>query len=372
MDYYRVLGVGKDASKDEVKKAFRRLAQQYHPDKNPNNEEAEDRFKEVNEAYEVLSDDDKRKQYDTGRLFAGSGAYGTGGFGPGDYAGFQGFTGGEQGFTFTGDIGDLLGDLLGGAAGGAARGGRRGRRGNDVEVSVGLSFEDSLKGAEVPVAMTRSQTCPSCNGTGAAPGTLPETCANCSGRGTVAEDQGFFGLSRPCPNCGGVGRIIKNPCPKCRGTGTARSPKKIKIRIPAGVSDGSRIKFKGKGEPGLGGGPAGDLYVVAKVEKHSYFARRNSDITLELPLTFSEATLGTEVPVPTIDGKVKLKIPAGTQSGHTFRLKGRGAPKLKGKGKGDMLVTARVVVPKHLNKKERELIGELDKIETKDLRAHIG
>lgn len=372
-DYYKILGVGKDASKDEIKKAYRKLAQKYHPDKNPNNKEAEDRFKEIGEAYEVLSDDEKKSLYDSGRLFTSAGAYGAGGFHPGDFAGFDGFGnftgGGAQGSTFTADLGDIF-NLFGGAAG---RGGgrRRGMRGNDVEVNVNLSFGDALKGVYIPVTMTRTAACATCKGTGSAPGTLPETCPKCGGRGSVTENQGFFGLSRPCPNCGGRGTIIKNPCPACHGAGTVSSPKKIKVRIPAGVSDGSRIRFKGKGEPGAGGGQPGDLYVVTKVEKHQYFGRKNGNITMDLPVSFAEATLGTEVTVPTIDGMVKLKIPAGTQSGRVFRLKGRGAPRLKGKGNGDMLVTVKVVVPQKLNKKERELIKQLDSIETADVRAHI-
>ncbi|MBK5092750.1 MAG: molecular chaperone DnaJ [Actinobacteria bacterium] len=370
-DYYGVLGVGKDASKDDIKKAYRKLAQKYHPDKNPNNKEAEDKFKEVSEAYEVLTDDEKRSMYDSGRLFGGAGAYGTG-YGPQDFGGFYGsgdMPGGAQGFSFTGDLGDIF-NLFGGA-GGAQTGRRRGQRGNDVEVTVNLSFDDSLKGVYVPVTMTRSTVCDTCKGTGSAPGTLPETCSTCGGRGFVSQDQGLFGISRPCPNCGGRGTIIRNPCPACKGAGSVRSPKKIKVRIPAGVTNGSRIKFKGKGEPGAGGGPPGDLYVVTKVARHPYFGRKNSNITMELPVTYPEAALGTEVMVPTIDGRVKLKIPAGTEGGRTFRLKGKGAPKLRGKGSGDMLVTVKVVVPKKLTKKEKELIRGLEEVEPKDVRAHI-
>jgi molecular chaperone DnaJ len=371
-DYYRILGVGKDASKDDIKKAYRKLAHVYHPDKNPNNKESEDKFKEVTEAYEVLSDDEKRPMYDSGRLFTGAGAYGPGGYGPGDFGGFYGFgdtPGGAQDFTFTGDLGDIF-NLFGGAAG--ARGSRRrGQRGSDVEVSVNLSFDDAINGVYVPVGMTRSSACAACKGTGAAPGTLPETCSTCGGRGFVSQDQGLFGISRPCPACGGRGTIIRSPCAACNGAGSVRSPKKIKVRIPSGVTNGSRIKFKGKGEPGAGGGPPGDLYIVAKVAKHPYFGRKNSSITLELPVTFSEAALGTEVMIPTVDGRVKLKIPAGTQSGRTFRLKGKGAPKLRGKGSGDMLVTVKVVVPQKLTKKEKDLVKGLEGIEPKDIRAHI-
>lgn len=377
-DYYKILGLTKSASKDEIKKAYRSLAHKYHPDKNPNDKEAEDRFKDIAEAYEVLSDDGKRKDYDNGRLF-GAGAGAPGGAQWQNFGGFGGGAGpGGQGFTFEGDIGDLgnLGDLFnlfGGAAGpsGGRSRGRRGRRGNDVEIAVNMSFDDALKGAEVPVTMTRTSPCETCKGLGSAPGTLPQTCPTCGGTGSVAESQGLFGLSRPCPQCYGRGQIIQSPCPTCQGAGQVTRPKKTRVRIPPGVSDASRIKFKGKGEPGASGGTPGDLYVVTRVEKHPFLGRRNSNITLDLPITFSEAALGTQVEVPTTDGRVKLKIPAGTQSGRTFRLKGKGAPKLKGKGNGDMLVTVRIAVPKKVNKEERTAIEKLEEFEPKDLRAHL-
>ncbi|MBN1288052.1 MAG: molecular chaperone DnaJ [Actinobacteria bacterium] len=378
-DYYKLLGVSRDAKKDEIKKAYRKLAQKYHPDRNPNNKEAEEKFKEISQAYEVLSDEDKRKQYDTGRLFTGSGAYGGGGYGGGSpFSGFEGFNfdqGRGQGYTFTGDLGDIFNIFSGGSAGGFAGGspgrGRRGQRGNDIEVTVNMSFDDALRGAEVPVTMTRNITCSTCQGTGSAPGTLPETCPTCHGRGSIAEDQGLFGLSRPCPGCGGRGTIIKNPCPSCRGAGIVKQPKKIKVRIPPGVKDGSRIKFKSKGEPGAGGGPPGDLYVITRVAEHRYLGRKNSNITLELPITFSEAALGTNIEIPTTDGKVKLKIPAGTQSGSKFRLKGKGAPDLKGKGKGDMIVTVNIAVPKKLDKKQKELISKLEELAPENVRAYL-
>lgn len=369
-DYYKSLGVSKDAGKDEIKKAYRKLAHQYHPDKNPNNKEAEDKFKEISEAYEVLSDEKKRKDYDTGRLYGAQG--------PGPGGGWQGFGGGyggagPQGFTYEGDIGDLgdIFNLFGGGARAGGSQGRRGQRGNDVEVTATMSFDDALKGAYVPLTMTRNMACETCHGLGSAPGTLPKTCPTCGGRGSVAESQGLFGLSRPCPQCGGRGQIIQNPCPTCRGAGQMKQPKKTKVHIPPGVADGSRIRFKGKGEPGRGGGPAGDLYVVTRVDKHPYLGRRDSDITLDLPISYGEATLGTQVEVPTADGKIKLKIPAGTQSGRTFRIKGKGAPRLKGKGHGDMLITARVSVPKSVSKEERETIEKLGELSKQDLRAHL-
>lgn len=375
-DYYKLLGVSKDASKDDIKKAYRKLAQKYHPDRNPNNKDAEEKFKEVAGAYEVLSDEEKRKQYDTGRLFTGAGGYGGGAYGGSPFSGSEGFDFGQggQGYTFSGDLGDIFNLFSGGGGGGfggGGRGRRGGTRGNDLEVTVNMSFEDALNGAEIPVTMTRNVTCSTCKGTGSAPGTLPETCPKCGGRGSIAEDQGLFGLSRPCPNCGGRGTIIKNPCSKCRGAGIVTQPKKIKVRIPPGVKDGSRIKFKGKGEPGAGGGPSGDLYIVTNVAKHKYLGRRDSNITLDLPITFAEAALGTDVEIPTTDGKVKLKIPAGTQSGAKFRLKGKGAPRLKGKGKGDMIVTVNIAVPKKLDKKQKELIQKLEDAVPEDIRAYL-
>ncbi len=375
-DYYKSLGLSKSASKEEIKKAYRQLAHKYHPDKNPGNKEAEDRFKEIAEAYEVLSDEKKKADYDSGRMFTGgAGAYGPGQYAGGGSQGFEGFDfggAGDRGFSFSGDLGDIF-NLFGGGVGGprSGRTGRRGQRGNDVEANVTMSFEDSLKGAEVPITMTRTGACETCKGLGSTPGTLPETCPNCGGTGAVAESQGMFGISRPCPSCGGRGTIIRNPCPTCGGAGTLRSPKKIRVRIPQGVSDGSRIKFKGRGEPGAGGGPAGDLYVVTRVEPHPYLGRSDANITMELPISYSEAALGTQVEIPTVDGRVKLKIPPGTQSGRKFRLRGKGAPKLKSKGHGDMIVTARVVVPEKLNKKEREVVEKLGAVEPKDLRAHL-
>lgn len=369
-DYYKILGIDKSAGKAEVKKAYRDLAHKYHPDKNPGNSEAEDRFKEIAEAYEVLSNDKKRADYDSGAMGAGAGAGFGAGFRPEDLGGFA--DSGGQGFSFSGDLGDIF-NIFSGGAGGARSGrtGRRGQRGNDVEVTVNMSFDDALAGAEVPVTMSRNAACETCKGLGSAPGTLPDTCPTCGGRGSISESQGMFGISRPCPTCGGRGTVIENPCPTCGGVGASRKPKKIRVKIPPGVSDGSRIRFKGKGESGQGGGPQGDLYVVARVEKHPYLGRSDSNITLELPVTFSEATLGTQVEVPTVDGRVKLKIPAGTQSGRKFRLKGKGAPRLKGRGKGDMIVTVKVIVPVKPGKEEREAIRKLDELEREDVRAFL-
>lgn len=372
-DYYKLLGVSREATRDEIKKAYRRQAHKYHPDKNPGNKQAENRFKEIAEAYEVLGDDKKRADYDAGRLFGGggTGAYGEGGFRPEDFGAYD-FRGGRGGYTADlGDLKDIFSMFTGGFGGGRERTGRRGRRGNDVEVQVNISFDDALKGAEVPLAMSRNAACKNCGGLGSAPGTLPEACPNCGGTGAVSQSQGLFGISRPCPECGGSGTVMKSPCPACGGAGYRDAPRKTRVRIPPGVSDRSRIKFKGKGEPGQGGGPPGDLYVVTRVEKHPYLGRSNANITLELPVTFSEAALGTQVEVPTVDGRVKLRIPAGTQSGRKFRLRGKGAPRLKGKGHGDMIVTVKVMVPDKLGKKQRGLIEQLEEHEPKDLRLFL-
>jgi molecular chaperone DnaJ len=353
---YDVLGVAKNASQEEVKKAYRKLARQHHPDRNPDDAAAEERFKEVQAAYDVLSDPAKRKQYDAW------GANGRPGTGPG---------GGN--FTFTdfnfGDLGDILGGL-GGVFGGGARGGggrtrttARGQRGADVEASVSLSFEDSLKGVQVQVPVELETACHVCNGSGAKPGTAPKVCPECKGRGVKAESQGLFALSQPCPRCRGNGTVIEEPCSNCHGSGRERRRKRYTVKIPAGVKDGTRIRLKGKGEAGLAGGEAGDLYVVTKVEPSRLFERRGADLVLDVPVTFAEAALGAEVEIPTPDGdRVSLKIPAGSEDGKLLRLRARGAPKLKPEaGRGDLLARVRVTVPKKLSKHEREAVEALAK-----------
>jgi molecular chaperone DnaJ len=357
---YDVLGVAKGASQEEIKKAYRKLAREYHPDKNPGDAEAEERFKEVQSAYDVLSDPDKRKQYDA--------------FGSAD--GFRGAPG--AGFRFEdvqfGDLGDL-GDIFGNLFGGAARGGQggqrqRGRRGSDVEVEVSLSFEDALRGVETTIPVSLESACRDCNGSGAKPGTAPVTCPECGGRGVVAEAQGLFAISQPCPRCRGNGTIVEDPCPRCRGTGRERRTRRFKVRIPPGVKDGSRIKLRGKGEAGWGGAEAGDLYVVTRVEPSKVFRRRgDADLEIDVPVTYAEAALGAEVEVPTPDGRVSLKVPAGTQDGKLLKLKGRGAPKLKGSGRGDLIARVRVSVPTKLTKAEREAIENLQKVSRENPRA---
>jgi molecular chaperone DnaJ len=342
---YEVLGVPKNAQADEIKKAYRKLAREYHPDRNPGDAQAEERFKEVQGAYDVLSDAEKRKQYDT---FGANGA--RAGAGP-------------QGFNFDfGDLGDL-GDIFGGLFG---RGGRtqsrdRGMRGADVEATVNLSFDDSLKGVSVQVPVELDVACAQCNGSGARPGTAPKICPECNGRGVRAEDQGFFALSQPCPRCRGNGTVIEDPCPQCRGTGRERRTKRYTVKIPAGAKDGTRIRLKGKGEAGVGGAPAGDLFVVTRVAESPIYTRRGSDLLIEVPVSYPDAALGTTVEVPTPEGAVSLKVPAGSEDGKLIRIRGRGAPKLSGGGKGDVLARLKIEVPKRLNKKQRELLEELRK-----------
>jgi molecular chaperone DnaJ len=347
-DLYETLGVAKGASQDEIKKAYRKLARQYHPDANPGDSSAEERFKEVQHAYDVLSDPEKRKQYDR---FGD--ANGRGGFGPGG-VNFEGFD-----FADLGDLGDIFGGLFGGRGRGQQQ--ERGRRGSDLEVDVRLSFEDSLKGVETTIPVQLETACRECGGSGAKPGTAPILCPECKGRGVKAESQGLFALSQPCPRCRGNGTVIEDPCPTCRGTGRERRTKRYTVKIPAGVKDGSRIKLRGKGEAGYGGAEAGDLYVVTRVEPSKVFARRGDDLVVDVPVAYPDAALGAQVEVPTPNGTVTVKVKPGTTDGTLLRVKGKGAPKLKGSGKGDLLARVKLTVPKKLNKKQRELLEELKK-----------
>ena len=360
---YDVLGVSKGASADEIKKAYRKLARQYHPDRNPGDASAEERFKEVQGAYDVLSDPDKRKQYDA--FGSANGRPGGGGFTGGNYNFAGDFNVGDLG-----DFGDFLGGMFGGARGGTRRQSRA-QRGNDVEVEVNLSFEDSLKGIETKIPVTLETACSECNGSGAKPGTAPKICPECSGRGVVAESQGFFALSQPCPRCRGNGTVIEDPCPRCKGSGRERRTKRYTVKIPAGVKDGTRIRLKGKGEAGFNGGEAGDLFVVTRVQPSPLYERRGDDLIVEVPVTFAEAALGETVEVPTPDGPVSLKVKPGTQDGTLLRVKGKGAPKLKSSGRGDVLARVRVTVPKKVNKRERELLQQLQNVPHDDPRAAL-
>ena len=347
---YDTLGVSKSASQDEIKKAYRKLAGKYHPDKNPGDTAAEERFKEVQTAYDVLSDDDKRKAYDRGGSSNGRGPAG----------------GQNVNFDFGGfDIGDLLGGIFGGGGASAPRGARRQPvRGADVEAQVQLSFEDSLTGADVKVPVEITTACHVCGGTGAQPGTAPIICPECNGRGVKAESQGLFALSQPCPRCRGNGTVIEKPCDSCHGSGRERRIKTYTVKIKPGVKDGTRIRLKGKGEPGENGGPAGDLVVLTRVTESPLYERRGDDLVVQVPVSFATAVLGGKVDVPTPGGAVSLKIPAGSEDGKLLRIKGRGAPKLSGGGKGDVLARVRIQVPKRVNKKERELLQQLEGLGT--------
>ena len=372
-DYYHALGVPKNASAAEIKKAYRKLAQQYHPDRNKGDKDAEERFKEVSAAYDVLGDAEKRTQYDQVRDMAASG-FGAGGFpgGPG------GFPGGQQvriedlfgdgGAGGMGDLGDLFGGLFGGGRGRT----RQAQRGADLETEVRISFDDAMNGVTVPLRINGPAPCQTCGGSGAEPGTSPTVCPQCGGTGAVAQNQGPFSFSRPCPRCGGSGRVVEHPCHTCKGSGTVRRAREFSVRIPAGVRDGARIKVSGRGESGGGGAGAGDLFVVVRVDKHPVFGRKDSDLTVELPVTYPEAALGANVQVPTLNGPVTLKVPAGTPSGKTFRIRGKGAPKPRKGGSGDLLVTVRVEVPQKLSKQERELLKQLQESRTESPRRDLG
>ena len=340
---YEVLGVTKSASDDEIKKAYRRLAREFHPDRNPGDDAAEERFKDVQTAYDLLSDPEKRQAYDT--------------FGQ---AGARGFPGGGAdmgGVRFEEFDLSNLGDLLGGMFGGGRRAAtRQPIRGNDLETHVRISFEDSLKGVQVRVPVEAETVCSICHGTGAEPGTAPITCPQCGGRGVVSDAQGLFAISQPCPRCRGNGTIVEKPCRNCRGSGRERSTKRYAVKIPAGAKTGTRVRLKGKGEAGHNAGPAGDLFVVADVEPSPLFERRGSDLVLDVPVTYAEAALGASVEIPTPEGPVALKVPSGTESGKLLRVKGRGAPHLKGNGRGDLLARVKVTVPKKLSKAEKEAL----------------
>ena len=344
-DYYKVLGVSESASAKDVKAAYRKLSKQYHPDAAGGNEE---RFKEISAAFDVLGDPAKRKEYDDTRKMGPIGnPFGGGGGG-----------GGAGPFTNVriDDFGDLLGGLFN--RGRASRPSSAGpRRGDDLEAQLHLSFEDAVNGLTTTVNVTSDAACHTCSGTGAAPGTSPVICSRCGGRGVVDDNQGLFSFSQPCPVCGGTGMRVETPCPTCKGSGVERRPRQVKVRIPAGVDDGQRIRLKARGGAGHNGGPPGDLYVVVRVSPHELFGRKGKDLTLQVPITFPEAALGATVTVPTLDKPVTLRIPAGTRSGRTFRVRGQGVPATS--GAGDLLVTVEVAVPEQLNDEQREAVEAL-------------
>jgi molecular chaperone DnaJ len=345
---YDTLGVSKSASADEIKKAYRKLARQHHPDRNPGDASAEERFKEVQHAYDVLADDEKRKQYD--RFGAENGR------GPGrpnvDF---------NVGDFDIGDLGDIFGGIFRGGRAQQQRARRQPVRGADVEAQVHLSFEDSLSGAEAKVPVELTVACHVCAGTGAEPGTSPVICPECNGRGVVVESQGLFALSEPCPRCRGNGTVIEQPCRNCHGSGRERRLKTYTVKIKPGVKGGTRIRLKGKGEAGQNGGPAGDLVVLVHVARSAVYERRGDDLIVQAPVSYATAVLGGSVEVATPEGTVSLKIPSGSEDGKLLRIKGRGAPRISGKGKGDVLARVRIQVPKRVNKQERELLEQLQK-----------
>ncbi len=376
-NYYDVLGVPEGSTDKELARAYKKLAKRYHPDANHGDKDAEERFKEVSAAYDVLGDSAKRKEYDEVRRMVASGAGPRGGFGPGGPGGFDG----GQTFHFETDgDGGFLNDLLGGMFGGAA-GGRRGRRGGgaaagpqrgqDLETELFLSFDDAVHGVTSTVRFRSDAVCHTCHGNGAAPGTSPETCPQCHGSGSIAVDQGPFSFSQVCPTCGGRGQVIPTPCPTCHGRGVEVRDREVKVRVPAGVADGQRIRVKGRGGAGASGGPSGDLYVVVHVQPHALFGRNGNDLTLRVPITFAEAVRGADVRVPTLDGQVTVRIPPGTPSGKVMRVRDKGIQSSNGKKSGALLVTVDVQVPAELNEEQRAAVDALAEVFDPDPRAAL-
>ncbi len=348
-DYYELLGVSRDASNEEIKKAYRKLAVKYHPDKNPGDKEAEDKFKEISHAYEVLSDPEKRAQYD--RFGEDAFQYGAGAGGFGFHDPFDLFR-----EVFGGGLGDIFENMFGFGASG--RGGPR--RGRDLEYSLKLDFFEAVKGTTKQIKVRKHQTCSVCEGSGAKPGTGKTTCPGCGGTGQVSQTSGFFSVSRTCSRCGGAGKIINEPCKKCGGTGREETVKKISVDVPAGVDTGNRLRLSGEGEPGFSGGPPGDLYVSITVREHDLFNRRGHDIYYTLPVSFGQLVFGDEIEVPGIEGSTSLSVSPGTQSGQVFNLRGKGIKRLDGRGKGDQYVKVQVETPKNLSSEQKKLLREFE------------
>jgi molecular chaperone DnaJ len=361
-NYYDVLGVAETATAKEITRAYRKLARQHHPDANAGDAKSEEKFKEISAAYDVLGDETKRKEYDEVRRL-----------GP-MAGGFGGQGGGSFRFEDAGDLSGLFAQFFGGGG----QGGRGGRtrsagpgRGADLEAELTLSFNDAVHGVTTAVHLTSEATCETCSGSGAKPGTLPQTCSACGGRGVTDDNQGFFSFSQPCRVCGGRGTIITDPCPDCRGSGRRRRAREVKVRVPPGVDDGQRIRLKGRGEPGRQGGPAGDLFVTVRVTPHALFGRKGDNLTIDVPVTFAEAALGSDIRVPTLDGDpVTSRIPSGTRSGRTFRVKNKGIA--NGRRTGDLLVTVDVAVPSKLNAEERRAVEALAAAAKESPRDYLG
>ncbi|HHY04995.1 MAG TPA: molecular chaperone DnaJ [Thermoanaerobacterales bacterium] len=360
-DYYEVLGVDKNATEQEIKKAYRRLARKYHPDVNKDDENATEKFKEINEAYEVLKDPDKRAQYDQ----FGHAGMEQGGFDPSGFGGFGNF--GDFG---TDIFDDIFENFFGGGFSRAQKNGPK--RGADIRYDLEISLEEAAFGTEKDIEISRMENCDKCNGTGAKPGTHPQKCSACNGTGEVKNVKktafGSFVNVTTCVKCGGKGTIIEEPCPKCFGSGKTRETRKVKVKIPAGVDSGSRLRMSGEGEPGEKGGPPGDLYIIIHVKPHKLFVRQGDDLIYEAPISIVQATLGDEIEIPTLEGKVKLKIPEGTQPGTRFRLKSKGIPHLRGFGRGDLHVRANVVIPRKLNEKQKQLLKKFGEISGEEIK----
>jgi molecular chaperone DnaJ len=360
-DYYKTLGVDKKATPEEIKKAYRKLARKYHPDQNPDDKQAEARFKELSQAHDVLGDPEKRKQYDSG-----SGPFATGA-GPG--GGFGGF--GNFDFDAS-SMGDILSNLFGGSTSGRrVRTKPRAEKGADLEAQVSITFDQAVAGAQVPLQVPMHASCPTCHGTGAKPGTAPSVCSRCEGRGIETQGQGMFSISQPCSLCGGTGTVIEDPCPTCNGAGAVRTVKRLRVNIPAGVRDGSRIRLAGKGEPGRNGGPHGDLYLITHVAPSPLFTRKGDNLEVEIPLSIPEALRGAEVQVPTLSATKTLRVKPGTAHGTVQRLRGEGPPKLGGKEKGDIHYRFVIDVPQNLSKEQESAIEELSKTLGGDPRAGL-
>ena len=357
-DLYKILGVSKEASQKDIRSSYRKLAREYHPDANRDDPNAEERFKEIQHAYEVLSNPEKRREYDEGPRDLFGGGQAPPGAGSGNFSDFSDV------FGRFGDLGDILGRT--------GRSRNTPSKGQDITISVNLKFKDALDGVTTKVSVPVEEVCGQCRGTGAAPGTSPKTCPQCRGMGVKSRDQGFFALSEPCAKCGGVGTVIENPCGSCRGSGRTKSSRPVTVKIPAGAKDGMKIRVPGRGNAGEKGGPAGDLYVITRVEKHPLFVRKGDDFVLEVPVGLAEAALGADIEVPRPDGKtVRLRLPAGTQDGRQLKVRGAGAPRPRDGKVGDLIVKVSIMVPQKLKKREREILEAFAEERDEDLRGDL-